>query len=166
MNIKYLAKYFLDRCKVLRTFEIDSWIDENGYPKDYHGGYIHSTVEVPEGTIQQSLYMAAGKTIYMGLLDCVPGIGNDEVDLDIEYHFDSMELTLNYNNITLQEAYEVLDCEEESIQLHIALAPTEELHFQDSLVEVKYFTYEEEQMMLSFFNEIRARFFENKVPIK
>lgn len=167
MNTKNLAKYVMRRCKLLSTFKIETWVDEDGYPKDYYGGSIRSTAKIPEGTVKQSLYMARGEKIFMGLLDCDPGFGNDEIELDIEYCFDTKVLTLNYNNITLQEAYEDMeDDEEDYCTVSYELTDSEAEYFQTSLVEDPMFELEDEVMMITFFNEIRKRFYENKVPIK
>lgn len=169
MNVKTLARYAMKRCALLSTFDINSWIDEDGYPKDYTvgNGHICNTAKIPAGTVKQSLYMASGRNIYMGLLDCDPGVGNDEIELDIEYCFDTQTLVLNYNNITLQESYEDWeDDTEDNVQIHDALFYSESEYFQNSLIEEPMFEYHEHVMMINFFNEIRKRFFEKKVPIR
>lgn len=169
MNKNYLVQYFLSKCNELNTFELDSWLDNNGYPKFYGNGYIKSTVKIPAGTVSQSLFMASGEKLFMGLLDCDPGIGNDDLELDLEYTYSTRELTLNYNNKTLQELYYYdpqIPPEQDYISIDIILSESEEEHFQDSLIEAKMMTFEEEQKVLNFCSEVRKRFYEKKVPIQ
>lgn len=167
MNKKILSRYFISKCEALSTFKIDSWLDKDGYPKDYGYGSIRNTAQIPEGTVKQSLYISGGTVINIGLLDCDPGIGNDDVELDMSYVYTTGVLTLNYNNISLQESYdEEYEDECDSLTITVLLAEDEGCYFQESLIEEKLFTFEEEQMLYSFFMEMHKRFVENKVPLK
>lgn len=160
MNTKNLAKYVMRRCKILSTFDADMW--SNKVDNKFHAGRVFNTAKIPEGTVRQSLYMSTGGKIYMGILDCDPGFGNDEIELDIDYDFDTRVLTMNYNNITLQEAYEDMEDEEEDYcTVSYELTDSESEYFQTSLVENPVFDFEDEVMMITFFNQIRERFYKD-----
>lgn len=160
MNTKNLAKYVMRRCKLLSTFNIDSWDYDLDYK--YHGGRIFNTAKIPAGTVRQSLYMTTGGWIYMGLMDCDPGFGNDDIELDIDYNFDTRVITMNYNNITLQEAYEDMEDDEEDLcTVSYELTDSEAQYFQTSLVEDPVFEFEDEVMMITFFEAIRERFYKD-----
>lgn len=161
MNTKNLAKYVMRRCKLLSTFNADMW--SNKVDNKFHAGRVFNTAKIPAGTVRQSLYMSTDGTIYMGILDCDPGFGNDEIELDIEYNFDTRVITLNYNNITLQEAYEDMeDDEEDCFTVSYELTDSEAEYFQTSLVEDPMFEFEDELMMITFFETIRERFYKVK----
>lgn len=160
MNTKNLAKYVMRRCKILNTFNIESW--DYDFKFKHHANRIFNTAKIPEGTVRQSLYMTNGGRIFMGLLDCDPGIGADDIELDIDYNFDTRVITMNYNNITLQEAYEDMEDEEEDYcTVSYELTNSEAEYFQTSLVEDQIFEFEDEVMMIAFFEAIRERFYKD-----
>lgn len=158
MNNKNVAKYVMERCKLLSTFDVDSW--DNDYNFKHHANRVFNTANIPEGTVRQSLYMTTGGRIYMGILDCEPGFGNDDIELDMDYNFDTRVITMNYNNITHQEEKEDMeDDTEDFCTITYELTDSESQYFQTSLVNEPMFEFEDEVMMITFFEDIRERFY-------
>jgi hypothetical protein len=158
-------KYFNDVIKDNGTFVITNWVNTDGYPCLYEQGRIHNKVPVPEGALKQSLYMAQGKTLYMGIMDYNRSTGDKDVDLN--YDFESEVLQLSFNDISnsFEEFYDG-ENDYSILEYEFKLYGDSGEYFQATTVQDLPFSYEDQKEMKDFFDAIRSRFYETKVNIR
>lgn len=155
-----IIEYFINKTNMVKTFEMKSWVDENYEPHLKYTWRIFNNVK-PEGVLPQSLYFGRSGNgfpiLFMGLMG--GDKGNDDIEIDIEYWYETREMNLNYNNISMHEDHNVEDC----MDCLLFEFGSEEEYFQSSLIEEKYFTFEQEQKMKRFFDDILTVLLERKL---
>lgn len=155
-----IIEYFINKTNMFKTFEIKSWVDESYEPHLKRAGRMFNNVN-PEGVLPQSLYFGRSRTgvpiLFMGLLG--GDKGTDDIEIDIAYYYETQEMHLDYNNVSMHKEHKIEDC----MDCFLFEFGSEEEYFQSSLIEEKYFTFEKEQEMKRFFDDILTVLLERKL---
>lgn len=147
---KDFPRHFIHITDLEKTFDLESWVDESGFPKIYENGIITSTKDVSILQIPQSMFMGRD-TLHMGIDDLRKSIFGE---VSLSYNYTKNQLCIDYHvsSSSSTRAYGVdpvyMDCM--VVDLY-----NEEEYFQQSTVQDLPFTFEEQNMMKVFFDEIR-----------